>query len=211
MSLLPAPPEADRRIEALDDPVLVQPEQTPLRDPPRREEQELELVRRQHLVPVEEEDDLAVAVGEDVRQLNELAERHRPPTAWRTTTCFCHSRTSLYVGFFESPHRPLLWGAAASPAVGTTAAVTPVEAPAEPAAEAARRFHATSRMSSASSSTASRCCSAVIGTHTGGRSRISSTCLATPTTSLLKKSSTTDRPFQHPKSHRGHGEHEPVH
>ncbi|MFY9578963.1 MAG: hypothetical protein WAQ33_06520 [Gaiellaceae bacterium] len=64
------------RIEAIDDAIAMQEQQPILRTTPRREKEQLQLIRGQQLLVVENECDLAVTLGQMGRQFEHTLRAH---------------------------------------------------------------------------------------------------------------------------------------
>lgn len=162
-------PRAERRwrVEAIEDAVPIQEVQPVLGPASRGEEEQLELIGRQHSVPVQVERDLPVALGQMPRELEQPLRAHaeRPRLGIRTRTC------PFLSGFAEPAHHAALRALAPSSGSGPAPSEAPPKAPGKPPPERTpRRFEAASSSNSASSTTASRCCSPPSGTSSGARS-----------------------------------------
>ena len=89
--------ERRRRVEAIEHAVAVEEEQPVLGSAPRREEEQLQLIGRQHPVPVQVERDLPVALGQMPRQLEQPLRAHAERPSPRQ-----NSNLALFVGVREN-------------------------------------------------------------------------------------------------------------
>ncbi|HET8606009.1 MAG TPA: hypothetical protein VFL66_03165 [Gaiellaceae bacterium] len=162
-------------IEAIEHALPIEEQQPVLRSTPRGEEQQRQLVGEQHLLVVEAECDLPVALGQMACQLEDVLGADAPSTRLRG------GRIAVTVGPYLSEFRPGPDHAASRPfrrfrGSGMTLPITPSEAPSiTPPKPTPRCFpSAASSSSSANSDAASSCCADSNGTRRGGSSRISS-------------------------------------
>ncbi len=158
--------ERRRRVEAIEHAVAVEEEQPVLGSPSRREEEQLQLIGRQHPVPVQVERDLPVALGQMPRQLEQPLRAHAErPRLVRTRTCPSLS------GFGRTAHHAALRALTRSSGSEAAPPEAPPITPSKPLPERTRPpFRAASSSNSASRPTASWRWSLLSGTSSGARS-----------------------------------------
>src|SRR5581483_5959864 len=162
--------EPGRWVEAVEHALPIQEQQPILRSTLRREGQQRQLVGSQHLLVVQAERDLPVALGQMPRQL-EHAVGAGAPTARQRRIRLTLNRCPSLSESVRTPNHAVSRPIRPSSGNGTTLPMPLAEAPSiTPTERPSRRFTATSSSNPASSDTTSSYCAADNGTRRGGNS-----------------------------------------